>query len=222
MQEAENVCLRTERYAEESLASGPGSGHSVRSLPRKCDGMRDRNLSGVRGRAHRRREKIFAHLYRGSGVQFSRGEDHLTTEMTVKIGGLTFANPVLVASGTFGYGDECSSLVDVNRLGGIVTKSLSLEPRDGNPPVRIVETPGGMLNSIGLANIGVEKFISGKLPYLRTLSTNVIVNIAASSVDEYCAVLERLEQVSGIHGYEINVSWPNVQEGGVSFGIDRL
>ena len=142
--------------------------------------------------------------------------------MTVKIGGLTFANPVLVASGTFGYGDECSSLVDVNRLGGIVTKSLSLEPRDGNPPVRIVETPGGMLNSIGLANIGVERFISGKLPYLRTLRTNVIVNIAASSVDEYCAVLERLEQESGIHGYEINVSCPNVKEGGLSFGTDRF
>ena len=138
--------------------------------------------------------------------------------LEVQIGRLTFQNPVLVASGTFGYGDECGDLVDVNRLGGIVTKSLSLNPRDGNPPTRIVETASGMLNSIGLANIGVENFIREKVPYLRTLTTRIIVNIAASTIDEYCNVLSMLDEHDGIHGYEINVSCPNVKEGGLSFG----
>lgn len=138
--------------------------------------------------------------------------------MRVDIGRLTLGNPVLAASGTFGYGDECRELVDANLLGGIVTKSLSLEPRAGNPPGRIVETPSGMLNSIGLANIGVRRFVKEKLPFLRTLRTAIIVNIAASSVDEYCAVLSVLEEEGGIHGYEINISCPNVKEGGLSFG----
>jgi dihydroorotate dehydrogenase (NAD+) catalytic subunit len=127
-------------------------------------------------------------------------------------------NPVLVASGTFGYGDECADLVDVNRLGGIVTKSLSLKPRHGNPPPRIVETASGMLNSIGLANIGVKKFIEEKLPYLNTVSTAVIANIAASTVEEYCTVLSMLDEHDRIDAYEINVSCPNVKEGGLSFG----
>jgi dihydroorotate dehydrogenase (NAD+) catalytic subunit len=140
---------------------------------------------------------------------------------STNIAGIKLKNPVLVASGTFGYGDECLDLVDVNKLGGIVTKSLSLSPRLGNPPARIAETYGGMLNSIGLANIGVEKFILDKLPFLRTLDTAVIVNIAASSVDEYCQVLERLEQEEGIDGYEINISCPNVKEGGLQFGTNR-
>ncbi len=131
---------------------------------------------------------------------------------------LEFKNRVLVASGTYGYGDDCNDLADVNQLGGIITKSLSLKPRDGNPPVRIVETAGGMLNSIGLANIGVKRFIAEKLPFLRTLDTAVIANIAASSIDEYCAVLDELEVVEGVDGYEINVSCPNVKEGGLSFG----
>lgn len=129
-------------------------------------------------------------------------------------------NRVFVASGTFGYGDECTDLVDIARLGGVVTKSLSLKPRDGNPPPRIVETAGGMLNSIGLANIGVQRFITEKLPKLRLLDTTVIANIAASSVDEYCAVLDRLEEAGGIHAFEINVSCPNVREGGLNFGTD--
>jgi dihydroorotate dehydrogenase (NAD+) catalytic subunit len=138
----------------------------------------------------------------------------------VTIGGLTLKNPVLVASGTFGYGDECKNLVDVNQLGGIITKSLSLKPRDGNPPPRIVETASGMLNSIGLANIGVRRFIDEKLPYLQTLDTTVIANIAASTIDEYCTVLSILEERDGIDGYEINVSCPNVKEGGLSFGTN--
>jgi dihydroorotate dehydrogenase (NAD+) catalytic subunit len=136
------------------------------------------------------------------------------------IRGIEFKNRVLVASGTFGYGDEVKDLVDVNKLGGICTKSLSWKPRDGNPPRRIVETPSGMLNSIGLANIGVHNFIREKLPYLRTLDTAIIANIAASSIEEYCDVLSLLEQQEGIDGYEINVSCPNVKEGGLNFGTD--
>ena len=127
---------------------------------------------------------------------------------SVSIGSLRLQNPVLVASGTFGYGDECADLIDVGKLGGIVTKSLSFNPRDGYPPPRIVETASGMLNSIGLANIGVSKFIEDKLPYLRGLSTSIIVNIAASTVDEYCAVLTLLDTLEGIDAYEINVSCP--------------
>jgi dihydroorotate dehydrogenase (NAD+) catalytic subunit len=137
------------------------------------------------------------------------------------IGNVQFKNRVLVASGTFGYGDEVKALVDVNNLGGIVTKSLSWKPRDGNPPRRIVETASGMLNSIGLANIGVHAFVKDKLPYLRTLDTTIVANIAASSVQEYCDVLSLLEHQDGIDAYEINVSCPNVKEGGLSFGTNR-
>jgi dihydroorotate dehydrogenase (NAD+) catalytic subunit len=132
--------------------------------------------------------------------------------------GVEFRNRVFVASGTFGYGDETRGLVDVAEIGGIFTKSLSWKPRDGNPPQRVVETTGGMLNSIGLANIGVHAFIEQKLPILRTLGTQIIANIAASSVEEYCDVLNLLEQQSDIAAYEINVSCPNVKEGGLNFG----
>ncbi len=134
--------------------------------------------------------------------------------------GIEFKNRVFVASGTFGYGDEVHTLVDVSRLGGIFTKSLSWKPRAGNPPPRIVETASGMLNSIGLANIGVHTFIEQKLPYLRTLDTRIIANIAASSLQEYCDVLGLLEEQEGITAYEINVSCPNVKEGGLNFGTD--
>jgi dihydroorotate dehydrogenase (NAD+) catalytic subunit len=131
-----------------------------------------------------------------------------------------FKNRVFVASGTFGYGDEVCNLVDVSRLGGIFTKSLSWKPRPGNPPPRIVETASGMLNSIGLANIGVQSFIEQRLPFLRTLNTRIVVNIAASSLKEFCDVLGLLEEQDGIAGYEINVSCPNVKEGGMTFGTD--
>ena len=134
------------------------------------------------------------------------------------LAGLELKNRVMVASGTYGYGDDCRDLADVSRLGGIITKSLSLKPRDGNPPPRIVETPGGMLNSIGLANIGVARFVAEKLPFLRTVNTAVIANIAASTIDEYAAVMEILEAQEGVDGYEINVSCPNVREGGLNFG----
>lgn len=134
------------------------------------------------------------------------------------LGTLHLKNRVLVASGTFGYGNEAAPYTDVSALGGIVTKSISQLPRQGNAPTRIAETPSGMLNSIGLANVGLDAFVRDKLPFLRAVGTSIIVNIAASSVDEYCAVLERLEDEEGIEGYEINVSCPNVKEGGLNFG----
>lgn len=142
------------------------------------------------------------------------------TKTSVTIAGVDFKNRVLVASGTYGYGDDCLDLADVNLLGGVITKSLSLKPRDGNPPPRIIETASGMLNSIGLANIGVTRFVNEKLPFLRTLHTAVLANIAASSIDEYCQVMDILETEEGIDGYEINVSCPNVKEGGLSFGTN--
>ncbi|MFA6232772.1 MAG: dihydroorotate dehydrogenase [Bacteroidota bacterium] len=134
------------------------------------------------------------------------------------LGTMHLKNRVLVASGTFGYGNEAAPYTDLSRLGGIVTKSVSWLPRQGNAPTRIAETPAGMLNSIGLANVGIDAFISDKLPFLRVIDTSIVVNIAASSIDEYAAVLERLEDESGIEGYEINISCPNVKEGGLNFG----
>ncbi len=142
-------------------------------------------------------------------------------ELQVAIGSLQLKNPVLVASGTFGYGDECLQDVDVEKLGGVITKSLSRKPREGNPPPRIVETASGMLNSIGLANIGVERFIADRLPRLKHLKTAVIANVAASSIDEYCEVVSMLDREEGIAGYEINISCPNVKEGGLSFGTNQ-
>jgi len=136
------------------------------------------------------------------------------------LAGVQLKNRVLVASGTYGYGDDCRELADPSALGGIVTKSLSLKPRAGNPPVRIAETPSGMLNSIGLANIGVQRFIREKLPFLKSIDTAVFANIAASTVDEYCEVLRILDGEEGVDGYEINVSCPNVKEGGLNFGTN--
>ena len=136
------------------------------------------------------------------------------------LAGLELKNRVLVASGTYGYGDDCLETADPAKLGGIITKSLSLKPRPGNPPVRVVETAGGMLNSIGLANIGVHRFVEEKLPFLQSVNTAVLVNIAASTIEEYCEVLRILEGEDGIDGFEINVSCPNVREGGLMFGTN--
>ena len=133
----------------------------------------------------------------------------------------TFKSPILTASGTYGYGDEVKDIVEVDKLGGIVTKSVTLHPREGNPPPRIAETSSGMLNSIGLANLGVEQYIENKIPHLNELNTNVIINIAGSMVEDYLKTLEKLESVDSNHiGYEINISCPNVKEGGMSFGVD--
>ncbi len=139
--------------------------------------------------------------------------------LQVKIGELRFANPVLTASGTFGYATEFAQYVDLKRLGGVIVKGISLEPRAGNPPPRIAETPSGMLNSIGLQNVGVERFLKGKLPFLRELDTRVIVNILGDSVEEYAELAERLSGHRGIDALEVNISCPNVKNGGVAFGI---
>ena len=143
---------------------------------------------------------------------------NLSSHLSVKIAGVKFSNPVLVASGTFGYGEEYSSLIDLNKLGGIITKSITLDPREGHPPPRTFETPCGMLNAIGLANVGVEKFIKEKLPYLKSLKTRIIVNVAGSTVKEYVEVVNRLNRSKGIDMLEINISCPNVKEGGIEFG----
>jgi len=141
-------------------------------------------------------------------------------DLGVKIGPLELKNPVLTASGTFGYGQEFSPLIDLNKLGGIVVKGISLKPREGNPPPRIVETPCGMLNAIGLANPGIEAFINEKLPRLRELNTAVIVNIYGHTVDEYGSVAAGLKGVEGIAAIEVNISCPNVEHGGMAFGVD--
>ena len=142
-------------------------------------------------------------------------------DLSVNLGkNLVLSNPVMTASGTFGYGDELADILDINRFGGIVTKSLSMEPRQGNPAPRIIETPSGMINSIGLANIGLEAFLREKKQFLSHLKCKVIVNIAAKTEDEFCEVIRQLDHEEWIAGYEINVSCPNVKEGGIAFGTD--
>lgn len=143
------------------------------------------------------------------------------TDLTCTIGHIEFKNPLFTASGTFGYGNDLPDFVDVSRLGAVVTKSITYEPRAGNPPPRIVETPSGMLNSIGLANIGVKKFIKDIIPLYNNIDTKIIVNIAGSTNDEYIKVLKEVESVSSdIVGYEINISCPNVEHGGMELGVD--
>jgi dihydroorotate dehydrogenase (NAD+) catalytic subunit len=141
-------------------------------------------------------------------------------DLRVNVGGIRMANPVMTASGTFGYGAEFRDFIDLNRLGAIIVKGLSLAPARGNPPPRIVETPCGMLNAIGLENVGLEAFLSGKMPFLRTLSVPVIVNLYGRSVEEYAELAGRLDDQEGIAGLEINISCPNVKAGGVAFGVD--
>lgn len=141
-------------------------------------------------------------------------------KLTVEIGALKLKNPVMTASGTFGYGEEYAPYVDLNRLGAIIVKGLSLKPRRGNPSPRIMETPSGMLNAIGLQNIGVKAFIRDKLPYLRQFDTAIIANVYGETIDEYLRVSEILTAADGVHALEINVSCPNVKKGGVAFGTD--
>ena len=139
-------------------------------------------------------------------------------DLRVNIGSLELQNPVMTASGTFGYAREFEDLVNLHRLGGIIVKGISLEPRAGNPPQRIVETPCGMLNAIGLQNVGVERFIAEKMVYLKGVGVPVIVNILGDTVDEYRQITERLLGVEGIAALEVNISCPNVKKGGVAFG----
>lgn len=141
-------------------------------------------------------------------------------DLTVRVGPLQLKNPVIAASGTFGYGEEYAALVDLSRLGAVVVKGLSLKPMAGNPPPRIVETPAGMLNAIGLANIGVEAFLKEKLPRIRGLDTRIIVNIYGHHIDEYGELASVLKGVEGVAALELNISCPNVECGGMAFGTD--
>ena len=141
--------------------------------------------------------------------------------LKVKIGSLELKNPVMVASGTFGYGEEFhKSVYDISKLGAVVTKGISLLPRDGNPLPRVIETSSGMLNAIGLANVGIEKFLEEKIPFLKKCGANIIVNIFGSTIDEYEKVAALLESSKDIPAVEVNISCPNVKAGGVQFGTD--
>ncbi len=144
----------------------------------------------------------------------------MSVDLSVNIGNLKLQNPVILASGTVGYGNEISNFTDLSKIGAIVTKSISLKPRKGNPPQRIVETPSGMLNAIGLANVGLEVFINEKIPFLREVNSTVICNIAASTIEEYVECTKALNDHDTIKAFEINVSCPNVKEGGLTFGND--
>ena len=138
-------------------------------------------------------------------------------DLKISFAGVEFANPVLVASGTFNYGEEMARFYSLSKLGGIVTKSITLAPRPGHPYPRTFETKGGMLNAIGLANPGIDKFLSKKMPFLRTLRTRLVVNIAGSTVLEFVELAQRLSDVEGIDAIEVNISCPNVKEGGLEF-----
>ncbi len=139
-------------------------------------------------------------------------------DMSVRIGSLTLANPVMSASGCFGYGVEYAGMVDLSTLGAVVVKGLFLKARDGHPAPRIVETPAGMINAIGLQGIGVHRFISEKLPELRERRATVVVNVCGTSVDEYAEVSRILSDAEGVHALELNISCPNIKEGGIQFG----
>jgi dihydroorotate dehydrogenase (NAD+) catalytic subunit len=144
----------------------------------------------------------------------------MTPDLSVHIAGLKLRNPILLASGTVGYGFEISEHVDLNKLGGVVAKSISLKPRKGNPPPRVTETPSGMINAIGLANVGVDEFVEKKIPFLKKFDCALVANIAASTIEEYEELARTLDGVEEIDAIEVNVSCPNVKDGGLSFGND--
>ncbi|NCO23981.1 MAG: dihydroorotate dehydrogenase [Candidatus Infernicultor aquiphilus] len=143
--------------------------------------------------------------------------------LEVEVGGIRMKNPVMTASGTFGYGEEFSPFIDLDKLGAIVLKGITLKPKRGNPPPRIIETPSGILNAIGLQNVGVEVLINKKLPYLQKFTTPVIINISGDTLEEYVELARKLDNISqekGIAGLEINISCPNLQKGGIVWGSD--
>jgi len=148
----------------------------------------------------------------------SNGNEH-PVDLSVNLAGIPLANPIMTASGTSGYGPEHGELIDLTRLGAFVTKAISVEPRKGNPPPRTVETTGGMLNAIGLANVGLDQFVEEKIPYLRTLGIPIIVNVVGHSLADYRAVCQTLDRVDCVAGLELNVSCPNVADG-LEFGTD--
>ena len=139
-------------------------------------------------------------------------------DLSIEIGKLKLKNPVLTASGTFGYGEEFADFIDLNRLGGIVVKGTTLHRREGNPYPRMAETPSGMLNAVGLQNKGVDHFIEEIYPRISHLDTNIIVNVSGSSIDDYVAVCKKLNPLDKVAAVEINISCPNVKQGGMGFG----
>jgi dihydroorotate dehydrogenase (NAD+) catalytic subunit len=141
-------------------------------------------------------------------------------DLKVRIGRMTLKNPVIVSSGTFGFGEEFEGFFDLSHLGAIIPKGISLKPMAGNPPPRIFETEGGMINSIGLQNPGVREFIKSKLPYYRGLKTHLIINFFGNTQKEYVELARRLDDVAGISGLEMNISCPNIKRGGIVFGTD--
>lgn len=141
-------------------------------------------------------------------------------DLSVQIGALRLRNPILAASGTFGYGVEFAHLVNLNRLGGFVVKGLSREPMEGAPPPRLCDTPSGMLNAVGLQNIGAHAFVTEKLPLLRNYDSAVLANVFGYCLEDYVEVIRVLEDAEGLAGYELNISCPNVKEGGIQFGND--
>jgi dihydroorotate dehydrogenase (NAD+) catalytic subunit len=145
-----------------------------------------------------------------------------TVKLGINFAGLTLANPVFTASGTCGYANELTDFLDINALGGFITKSVTLLPRKGNPTPRVVETDSGMLNAIGLANVGLERFILEKVPLIQQLKTTVFVNVAGQTIEDYVAVTEKLSPIKGIDGFELNISCPNVKQGGITFGTDPV
>jgi len=148
------------------------------------------------------------------------GRSPADVDLSVAIGALRFRNPIIAASGTFGYGLEFAHLLDLNRLGGLVTKGLSLEPIEGAPAPRLCETPSGMLNAVGLQNVGVRAFVEKKLPVLRKFDVPVIANVFGYCQEDYVEVIRILEDAPGLAGYELNISCPNVKKGGLQFGND--
>jgi dihydroorotate dehydrogenase (NAD+) catalytic subunit len=143
-------------------------------------------------------------------------------DLGVTVAGIKLRNPVLTASGTFGYGEEYAQIFDISRLGGIIVKAISLKPRNGNPPPRLVEASAGCLSACGLQNIGVHRFVDEKMPFLRQIGIPVIVNLAGESIAEFVEIVRVLSQVDGIAGVELNVSCPNVKHHGMAFGIDPV
>lgn len=146
----------------------------------------------------------------------------VAVDLTVQIGAVRLRNPILAASGTFGYGVEFAHLVDLNRLGGLVVKGLSREPMEGAPAPRLCETPSGMLNAVGLQNVGVRAFVAEKLPVLRKYDTAIIANVFGYCSEDYIEVIRTLEDAEGVAAYELNISCPNVKKGGMQFGNDPL
>ena len=169
-------------------------------------------MSLLRGR-NRERQRMC--MYRGSGIQY-KSTDMVNLE--VNIGDLTLANPVLTASGTFGYGEEFADFIDLDRLGGYIVKGTTLNPREGNPYPRMAETPSGMLNAVGLQNKGVDYFVSNIYPRIRSYKSRMMVNVSGASEADYAAVCERLAPLEDVSAVEVNISCPNVKQGGMAFG----